>query len=287
MAATRPSASEQEARDATVRATGIAEDGYRRNRRQLLLGVAGLGLTSVTAWLGIAATKDFWPFGSASASRRTVGEIDGDLPSGRGERRQVAVAELARRSSLGDPDREAAVAALARFLRGDHATIRSAGIRDPSELSDAFMALGRANVATEVADFRYADLAGLDVRDIAFPDGLALFQANLRNLIMTGADIGGGNMQEARLDNAWLGGCRLTRWFLGHASLLDVYAPGTTFTDRIFAGADVTKADFSKSVFVNCDFDGRMLIRSAQYDPIHWDSGRPPRWPVGFKSALH
>jgi uncharacterized protein YjbI with pentapeptide repeats len=100
-----------------------------------------------------------------------------------------------------------------------------------------------------------------------------------------GADIGGGNIQEVRLDGAWFGGCRLTRWFLGHASLRRIYAPGTTFVDCNFAGADLTNADFSKSVFVNCDFDGRTLIKSAQHDPIQLGLRETAALATGFRAG--
>lgn len=278
-------ASEQDARDATVRAAEIAEQGLRLSRRQVLLGAAGLATTAVAGWLGVAATRNLWPFDDNVGMRsRSVSDLAADLKSGDSTVRQAAVSALAARLRLGDPDREGAIGALTNFLQGDHTQLRPPGntTKAPPELSDAFMALGQANVSMNQIDLRESDLAGLDVRHVAFTEGIPLYDANLSAAVITDGVIGGSNAQHLKLDSAWLGQSKINSWFLGHASMRNLRAPGTTFLECIFAGADVTGADFSRSTFVNCDFDGKRLIASAQHDPITWDANNPPTWPPGF-----
>lgn len=282
-------ASEQDARDATVRAAEIAEQGLRLSRRQVLLGTAGLATTVVAGWLGVAATRNLWPFDNqTSLPPRSVAELAADLKANDSTVRQAAVSALAARLRLGDPDRAAAIGALTNFLQGDHATLRPPGkdTKAPPELSNAFMALGQANVSMNEIDLRESDLAGLDVRHVAFAEGIPLYDATLVSAVITDGVIGGSNAQHLKLDNAWLGQCKINSWFLGHASMRNLRAPGTTFLECIFAGADVTGADFSRSTFVNCDFDGKRLIASAQHDPIIWDATNPPTWPPGFSPDI-
>lgn len=279
-------ATEQAARDAAVRQAALTEQGLHLSRRQLSVGLIGISLTAVFGWLGIAASKDYWPFDTAGTpnTRESVQLLAADLAADSPERRRAAVAALAARTVPGHVDRDAAIAALVAFLRKDHTAIRQQAKdgKTPPELSDAFTVLGQANVRSDQVDLRYADLAGIDVRSLNFPEGLPLYGANLSRAVITTSKIGGCNASTVDLSNAWLGACELTAWNLIDAKLAGGTFPGTLFNGCVLAGADLTGADFASTTFKACDFDGRTLIAAGQNNPVTWDPANPPTWPHGF-----
>jgi uncharacterized protein YjbI with pentapeptide repeats len=267
---------EQEARNATVEGTKIA-------RRTFIATMVSLPI----GYLGIAATGDLWPFTSEeqSLTNLTVGRLAEELGSPSSATRRAAVTALSQRLDFDDPDRPAAITALAALLNStDHIALREGVPADkaPPELNAAFEALGRANVTSEQMDLRGADLRGLEVTRVEFAGGLTLYGADLRDAVITYGDIKGGNMGDAIFDGAWFGGCTIEGWNLIGAGLRFVNAPKTLFINCNFANADVSGANFSTTTFRDCDFDGRNLADFAKDYRVLWDEGKQPSWPPGF-----
>jgi uncharacterized protein YjbI with pentapeptide repeats len=192
----------------------------------------------------------------------------------------AAVAEISKRTAIGDPERTSAIAALAAFVaRRDHSDIRQSG-RIP-EVSLAFKTLGRADLADDQIDLRYADLEGLEVDRVSF-SYLPLYGCTLFNSTITGSTFLSGNAQVVNFGSAWLGGCAFTSVLFAGSDFANVFAAGTKFVDCIFANCIVTNADFSESTFINCDFTDERLTRAGR-GPVRYSSGYPPKWPEGVE----
>lgn len=280
-------ATEQDSWDAAVQGVGVA-------RRALLVAAIGLPVALLGSYAGVAATKNYWPFDSGDEANksRSVGELAADLDSPSSSTRLAAVTALGSRLKYEHPDRKAAIAALIGFLaRRDHSNIRSDIPEDksPPEINSAFVALGRNNVSyvNDRLDLRYADLRGLEAGRVGFSDGIPLYGANLSNAVITDSEISSSNMQEAILERAWFGGCNLTSLMLPGANMKNVFAPSTTFVSCEFSNVDISGANFSKSVFKDCRFDGRALSANARDWIVRWDDSNPPSWPDGFTVPPH
>ncbi len=275
-----PNASEQDARNATVEGLHVAKQGVRLTRRSILVGaVIGIG----GAYIGAAASRDLWPFeesANAASQGRPVAELATGISSREPAIRKAAVAGLAAKIEQQAPDRVEAIAALTAFVStADHSSLR-VGTRAP-ELDSALVALGGAHLRSTDLDLRYADLQYIDVAGLQFTDGVPLYGAKLQHATIINSAIGTSNAQTVDLTQAWLGDCQFTNVFFGEAILKGITAP-SVFVSCIFAGSDVSDADFSRAKFVHCDFDGRTFLDPSKGKQIWYAQGHPPRWPSGF-----
>lgn len=269
MARPAHNATEQEARNAAVEQVGLG-------RRQVLVGVATFGLTGIGIYLGVAATRDLYPFSASAVGDptegsdvATVGELAEGLTSSMSEVRQASVRELANRATSQRQDRVAAQGALTAFLQSKnrYSTVDPDTGKAPPEVSLAFRALGQAGLTDDAPDLRYANLAGVEVSGVEFKTGVPLYGANLDGASITDSLIGSSNVADSSFKGAWLGGCTISGWNLVGAQLQHLRAPGTRFAQCTFAGADLSGADFSTSTFAGCDFTGDLLSAALSRQP--------------------
>lgn len=287
----RTPASEQDAWNATIRAADIAEDALGLSRRQVLLGVAGVFVAAGTGYLSIAATKSYWPFEESPGDSIQVlaGQLRGATSS---EQRIAVLHAIGARARTGHPDRDAAVAVLASFLRtqdGIEEQRRDAateGHKAPAEIGLAFTLLGKSGITDDEGDLRNTDLSGVDVEDLNFPDGITLYGANLTGAVIVHSTIGSCNAGTANLTRAWFGGCFLSGLNLIDARLSNATFPATRLSGCQVAGADLSGTDFAEAQLNECDFAGDRLVSSARRN-AHWDPDNPPRWPSGFQPNLN
>jgi hypothetical protein len=277
-------ATEQDARDATVKALELS-------RRQYLVGVAGLAVAVATGYAGIAATKNLWPFESSSGDSLEA-LVDRLSSAGSSEQRIAALHGIGGKAMVGHPDRLAAVQVLTSFLRDQknvpvkRRDAATQGFKAPAEVSLALTLLGKSGTAYDEADLRGADLSGVDVKDLDFSRGVTLYGADLTGAVIIHSTIGSCNAGTVNLTNAWFGGC-----FLSGLNLIDADLSGATFpTTRLsgcqLAGAELSGADFAKAQLDECDFAGDRLTESGHRN-ARWKSGDPPRWPPGFRPKLN
>jgi hypothetical protein len=273
----RTSASEQDAWNASVRAAGIAEDALGLSRRQVLLGVAGLFVAVGTGYLGVAATKSYWPFEESPGD--SIQDLAGQLRGATSIEQRIAVLHsIGAKARTGHLDRDAAVAVLASFLRtqdGVEKRRRDAateGYKAPAEISLAFTLLSKSGVTYDEADLRGAELSGVDVNDLDFSRGVTLYGADLTGAVIIHSTIGSSNAGTANLTRAWFGGCFLNGLNLIDAKLSSATFPTTRLSGCQFAGADLSGTDFAEAQLYECDFAGDRLVR-ARTESSHPGSG--------------
>ncbi|MDE3721509.1 pentapeptide repeat-containing protein [Nocardiopsis sp. N85] len=229
---------------------------------------------------GISLAGYFLPSEEPQSMRPPlIGELAQDLSSSSAERRSAAIALIAERLPLDHPDRNAGIAALVNHLSArlpdDGSTV--------AEASDTLTALGLAQVPSDQIDLRYSYLDGIDVSGLEFADGIPLYGASLKDATLVNVLIGSGNWQDMFMERSWLGNCRFRRVLFTGTDLSYVNAPGTEFRECQFSRAVLTGADFSTSVFIDCDFKGEdFVVESARGLPAVWDPDDPPQWPAGF-----
>jgi hypothetical protein len=285
-------ASEQDARNATVRATAIAQDALSLSRRQALLGVAGLFVAIGTGYAGVAATKSYWPFDDSSIGD-SVPDLAGQLEDANSSEQRIAVLHaIGTKARIGHTDQEAAVSVLASFLRNQNGVERrrrdaaTQGHKAPTEISLALSLLGKSGTTTQEADLRESDLSGVDVSDLNFPHGVTLYGADLTGAVIVNSTIGSCNAGTANLTRSWFGGCFLSGLNLIDAQLSNATFPTTRLSSCQFAGAELSGADFTKAQLDECDFAGNRLTISGRRN-AWWDADNPPKWPPGFQPVLN
>ncbi|MCG5435399.1 pentapeptide repeat-containing protein [Micromonospora foliorum] len=245
-----------------------------------------------TGYLGVAATKNYWPFGDSS-SGDSIRDLAGQLEEANSSEQRLAVLQaIGAKARIGHTDREAAVNVLTSFLRNQDGVEKrprdaaTRGHKAPAEVSLAFTLLGKSGNTYLEADLRDADLSGIDVKDLDFSRGVTLYGANLTGAVIVHSNFGSCNAGTANLTRAWFGGCFLSGLNLIDAKLSDATFPGTRLSGCQFAGAEISGVDFTKAQLDECDFAGDRLISSGRRN-ARWNSGSPPKWPAGFRPNLN
>lgn len=235
------------------------------------------GLVAITS---ISLAGHFFRLGGSEAeSPPTIGELAQDLSSVNTERRSTAIALIAERLSPHHADRNAAIAALVRYLNNRSP---DTGNTD-GEASEILTALGLAEVPSDQIDLRHAYLDGIDISGLEFTDGIPLYGATLRDATLVEVLVGSSNGQDMSMERAWLGNCRFRNILFTGTDFSHVNAPGTEFRNCQFSRAILTGADFSSSIFVDCDFKGEgFVVESAQNRPAVWNPENPPVWPANY-----
>ncbi|WP_253834613.1 pentapeptide repeat-containing protein [Actinokineospora globicatena] len=276
----RRPATEQDSWDAAV-------DSFKVGRRSLLVGAVALPLGALGSYLGVAATKDYWPFGTSAKSVTELARaLNGAASSGE---RIAILQEMSAKGVIGHPDRGAVVGVLAEFLRTQNgisqtrrATAADTRNKAPEEISVAFSILGKSGTNYLEADLRGANLSGIDVRGLDFSGGITMYGAKMTGSVLADCNFGGGNWGAIDLSGSWFAGGHLNGLNLTDSVLNGAVFPGSRLLGCQFAGAEISDVDFSSSDLDECDFSGQRLDSSGRRN-AHWLPGKSPSWPTGYK----